>query len=230
MKTRLLFLSLLFLCLTGKAQWKDYMIGARGDTLNAIDMNGQKQGRWVIRLESVRGEPGYEEEGQFKNDKKEGAWRVFNLSGDLIGMEHYRWGNRDGNCRYFTMNGDLIREEGWKAVNPDNPYDTILVPDINSPEKDVFIKTVVKLEGTSLKHGNWKTFEPGSGRTIKVEMYVLGKLYKDEPKPDIDPETGKERVVAAPPPKPKAVPKEVADYEKKFKNKKHKERDGRTGQ
>ncbi len=55
-----------FLCLliTFDAQaqlWKDYKLNANNDTLNRIDQKDRKQGPWVHRYESVRGEPGYEE-------------------------------------------------------------------------------------------------------------------------------------------------------------------------
>jgi hypothetical protein len=56
-----------------KAQlWIDYQLTANGDTINRVDQLKRKQGPWVIRLEEVRGEPGYEEEGFFRYDKKEG--------------------------------------------------------------------------------------------------------------------------------------------------------------
>jgi hypothetical protein len=31
----------------------------------------------VVHVESLRGEPGYEEEGVFENNRKEGEWRIF---------------------------------------------------------------------------------------------------------------------------------------------------------
>ena len=54
--------------MSGQAQYKSYQLNAEGDTLNAIDKNDKKQGKWVIHVESIRGEPGYEEEGIFKNN------------------------------------------------------------------------------------------------------------------------------------------------------------------
>jgi hypothetical protein len=78
---------ILILCLLisfkGFSQYKSYIIGVKGDTLNIVDKQDKKQGKWVIRHESVRGEPGFEEEGEYKNDRKEGIWRKFNLTGDL---------------------------------------------------------------------------------------------------------------------------------------------------
>jgi antitoxin component YwqK of YwqJK toxin-antitoxin module len=224
---RLLLGLLLIISVNGYSQCKNYIIGVKGDTLNCTDMKGLKQGRWVIRLEELRGEPGYEEEGEFVNNKREGTWRRFNLTGDLIAVENYRWGNKDGTCRYFTPLGDLLREEGWKAVNPENPYDTIEVPDVLNPT--MMVKKVVKLEGTTVQHGSWKFYDPQTGMVMKSEMWVLGEIYKGDPaapKPDNPATSGNTQ--KAP---PKTVPKlkEIEAYEKKYKNKKHKERDGRTG-
>ncbi len=64
-----LFIAIHF-CSTSDAQYKSYKISVHGDTLNAIDKNGMKQGKWVVHVDPLRGEPGYEEEGIFVNDKK----------------------------------------------------------------------------------------------------------------------------------------------------------------
>ncbi|WP_158644166.1 hypothetical protein [Pseudobacter ginsenosidimutans] len=63
--------------------WKDYKLNANNDTLNRIDQKDRKQGPWIHRYESVRGEPGYEEEGWYKYNRKEGEWRLFSLEGIL---------------------------------------------------------------------------------------------------------------------------------------------------
>ena len=106
---RFLFVFLLFVSLNGFGQWKDYIISVRGDTLNRIDMQGRKQGPWVIHLDEVRGEPGYDEQGYFLNDKKDGLWVRFSLMGDKIAEENYRWGVLDGKAKYYTRNGGLLR-------------------------------------------------------------------------------------------------------------------------
>ena len=101
----------------GFAQWKDFTISPKGDTLNCLDKQDRRQGRWVNHFDELRGEPGYEEEGVYKNGRKEGTWRLYSLQGDLIGVEFYKWGNKDGVCQYFGINGTLLREEGWRALN-----------------------------------------------------------------------------------------------------------------
>jgi hypothetical protein len=219
----ILILSIL-ISFNGYSQWSSYIIGIKGDTLNCVDKAGLRQGRWVVRYDEVRGEKGYEEEGIYVDGKKEGLWRQYSLEGDLIAAENYRWGNKNGVCQYYTRNGELLREEGWRAVNPLNPYDTVEVADWEKDPLGLITKTVVvKLEGSSVKHGQWKYYEPQTGYVVKTETYVLGTL-DNGPKKDLtnveDPEKKKQV----------AKPKEVLDFEKKNSGKKKiKVRDGSTG-
>lgn len=221
---RLLILPFLLISFAGYSQCKSYKLSANGDTINCIDRNDLKQGKWVNRYDQVRGEPGYEEEGVYKNGKKEGTWRMYNLMGDLIAMERYRWGNKDGLNQYYSMQG-VLREESWKAVNPANPYDTIEVPDpVNSNKVEM---RVIKIEGTSVKHGRWRYFDPSYGTITKTENWFLDKLEEPNKPDNSTAATGTEGGTKAKPAE-KAKPKEVMDFEKKVGKKKIKVIDGRT--
>jgi hypothetical protein len=223
---RLYILPLLLISFTGFAQYKNYKLTSKGDTINIVDRNDLRQGRWAVKVDGVRGEPGYEEEGVYKDGKKEGVWRLFTTMADLIAVERYRWGNKDGKNQYFNIRG-LLREESWKAVNPDNPYDTIDVPDLMDPNK--VTRKVIKIEGTAIKHGDWKYFDGATGSLVKKDTYFLDKL--EDPmaklmaaeKAAADTTNGKTTKAPA---KPK--PKEVLDFEKKIGKKKIKVIDGRT--
>jgi hypothetical protein len=207
---RYLFLVFLLSSLQGFSQMKSYIIGANGDTLNMVDSKDLKQGKWVIHRDELRGEPGYEEEGMYKDGRKEGVWRLYNLEGDLIGVENYKWGNKDGLNQYFVKTGELLREESWKALNPDKLYDTIVVEDLD--HLDQYKSVVVKNEGVGLKHGTWKYYDPSTGTIWKTENYTLGKL-----------EASKQPIktnLAADSTKAVAKPKEVKDFEKKYSGKK----------
>jgi hypothetical protein len=236
---RILLLFFLVISINGLGQWKSYIIGIKGDTLNRVDMNGKKQGPWWVRVEALRGERGYEEEGYYVNDRKEGLWKRYSLMGDKLAEENYRWGNKDGKCRYYTATGGLLREESWKAVNPDNPYDTVDVYDLQDPTK-VIDRVRVKLDGYSLKHGEWKYYDPYEGVVIKTERYWLDKESNTTATADVDDDltpidvsnAKSKSIVKADTLGKKSIPKPAAvlEYEKKKSGKKNiKVRDGRTG-
>lgn len=212
-----LFIALLFIFCQADAQYKTYTISQKGDTLNAIDINGMKQGKWVVHVDPLRGEPGYEEEGIFVNDKKEGHWRRYTLQGDLIAYENYKDGDKDGKSEYFTNLGDLLREENWRGYNPDQPYDTI--PVYGTGSNEILSFKIVKAEPYSVKDGDWTYYDPGSGKIIKIEKYDRGYLLTPPKSTEVADE-----------PMKKIVPKEVLEYEKKNAHKKKvKVRDGSTG-
>lgn len=219
----------LFFVINLQAQpWESYLISVKGDTINCVDMKKQKQGRWVIKVEALRGEPGYEEEGEFVDNKKEGLWRRYNLTGDLLAVERYRWGFRDGKQMYFTPIGDLLREEAWRAVNPENPYDTIDVPDVNNPM--VSVTKVVKQESSEIRHGTWNYYDPSTGRIVKTESFNYGMKLDALGRPIMD-TTGNAAAKTAKPASstPAKKPAAVEEWEKKQNGKKPvKVRDGRT--
>jgi hypothetical protein len=228
------YLIILFLTtsLTASAQLKSYIISVKGDTLNRVDMKGLKQGPWVIHLDELRGEPGYDEQGVYVDDKKEGTWKRFSLDGDLLAIENYRYGFKNGKSTYFSNMGDMLREESWRAVDPKNPFDTVNVYDVNDPSKVVGQK-VIKMEAASYKNGTWVYYNPESGTVAKTEEWVF-----DKPK---DPITGAAVADDLAPinvsngtsttkKKEAAKPKEVLEFEKKNSGKrKIKVRDGSTG-
>ncbi|MGN6402454.1 MAG: hypothetical protein ACTHMD_18485 [Flavisolibacter sp.] len=232
---RYLFLLLLFVSANSQAQLKSYIIGAKGDTLNRVDVKGMKQGPWAVHVDDLRGERGYEEEGYYENNRKEGVWRRYSLEGDLIAVENYRFGYKDGKNTYFNYQGELLREENWRAIDPKNPYDTVNVYDLQDPTK-VVGKQVVKVEPNSYKNGVWKFYDPQTGTIEETEQWLMDKpVEKEKPKASeddlapIDPATG-EPTVKKDEKKNMTKPQAVLDYEKKNAGKKKvKTRTGQTG-
>ncbi|MEO6546891.1 MAG: hypothetical protein ABIN94_02790 [Ferruginibacter sp.] len=212
------------------AQYKSFSLSPKGDTLNAIDKKGLKKGKWVITVGELRGEPGYEEEGFYKNDKKDGPWRRYNTTGDILAIENYRFGGKDGQQEYFNFLGELLRHEEWHAYNPDQPFDTI--PIYGTGSNEIISFKIVRSQQYSVPHGEWKYYEQG-GRLAKYEKYDRGLLLKDKGDEDIAAATAgkKEEVDDSPAGKPKVKTKEILEYEKKYSKKKRKklERDGQTG-
>ena len=219
------FFLLLFAAGNSFGQCKTYLIGVKGDTLNCMDNTGMKQGKWTIQTPDLRGEKGFEEEGVFQDGKREGIWHRYSLQGDMLATENYKYGYKNGKSQYYNNFGEIIREESWRAVNPDNPYDTVEVYDLNDPNK--ISLRVVKVEGTTYKHGKWTYYDPSTGTISKTEDYILDKLQSPFTKGVSSKEikTGDSTTVA----KKDNRPPEVKAYEKKNAKKKITVRDGATG-
>lgn len=201
--------------LSGFSQLKDFTIGPRGDTLNGVDLKGQKQGKWVNHYDEIRGEPGYEEEGVYKDNRKEGTWRLYNLQGDLIGLETYKWGNKCGICQYFGINGSVLREESWIALNPNKLYDTLVIEDVEHLDK--YKTVIIKNSGAAIKDGVWKYYDPFTGMLTRTETWDLGKLEKAQAAGQRMPPDSTQAI---------AKPKEVLEFEKKASKHKIKYQDG----
>ncbi len=176
---RLILVLSLFISTSGFAQWKSYILNRDGDTLNCVDIKGRKQGPWVVKVPDLRGERGYEEEGYFENDSKEGTWKRFSLEGVKIAEQNYNWGKLNGKQQYFTYNGGLLRIENWRTIDPSNAFDTVAVYDIKDPSK-VTSWVVVKNEGLAMKHGKWFYYDPREGTIEATENYVMNKLQIDD--------------------------------------------------
>lgn len=219
------FLSALIFILIGftaSAQYKSFKISAKRDTINRIDKKGLKQGKWVSRTEELRGEPGFEEEGVYKDNVKEGIWRRYTLMGDPIGFETYLHGGKDGPQQYYTALGELIREESWKGYNPDAPFDTI--PIYGTGSNEIIDFKIVKAEQYSVKHGPWKFYESVTGRLLKSEEWERNNIVVPQA-------PNKEELKATLKGVKKEVKKtaEMLEWEKKNRGKKGAIRSGQTG-
>jgi hypothetical protein len=179
-------------------------------------------------VDDLRGERGYEEEGYYVNDVKEGPWRRFSLQGDLIAIENYSYGMKNGKCYYFSFTGEPLREESWRAIDPKNPYDTVDVLDVNDPSK-VIGKKIVKVEPNSYKNGTW-TYYNEYGGIDKTEEWVMNRPKEEVDGVEIIPVTdGSTTAKKEDKPVEKKKPQAVLDFEKKNAKKKIKVRDGSTG-
>ncbi len=218
----LLVFAITCISLAASAQYKSFKISENRDTINRIDQKGLKQGKWVIHTNAMRGEEGWEEEGMYKNDMKEGIFRRYTLMGDPIGFETWLHGGKDGPQQYYSPLGDLLREESWKGYNPDSPYDTI--PIYGTGNGEILSYKYVKAEPYSVKQGTWKYYEGGTGKLIKTEEWFLNNL--------VVPKTPEQKAVAATLDGVKKVVQktpEMLEWEKKNKGKKGAIRNGQTG-
>jgi hypothetical protein len=240
---RYLLIAVLFVSFSSKAQWKSYSFTPRHDTINRVDMKGMKQGPWVAHVDPLRGEDGYDEQGYYKDDKKEGTWKRFSPEGDLLAVESYYFGMKTGKCKYYLYTGELQREESWRAIDPKNPYDTIDIVDVNDPSK-ILRKEIVKIEPMSYKNGTWTYYNTENGTIASTEEWVMNKRKEDivinsnntdDDLAPIDVTKGtsnksKTNTAQTDDKKQVAKPKEVMEFEKKNTGKKKiKVRDGNTG-
>lgn len=221
-KKYLFLAALIFISAAASAQYKSFKISENGDTINRVDKQGLKQGKWVIHTDPLRGEEGWEEEGMYKNDQKEGIFRRYTLMGDPIGFETWLHGGKDGLQQYYSPLGDLLREESWKGYNPDSPYDTVYVYGIGSGE--IIDTKLVKAVPYSVKDGIWKYYEGGTGKLLKTEEWKLNNIVvpkADEPKAASASLDGVKKVTQKTP--------EMIEWEKKNRGKKGAVRTGQTG-
>jgi hypothetical protein len=210
--------SLLLFTATGFAQYKEYKLNAKGDTINAVNKDGQKVGKWVIEAGELRGEPGYVEEGMYKKGEKNGFWRKYSTQGDLLSVENFINGGKEGLQQYFTFLGVLEREENWKGYDPEDPYDTIAVYGTGSGE--IVDYKIVKAEPYSVKNGEWRYYDPENGRLLRTEQWSNNNLVN----PNAPKVANKEYV------KPQKTEKTPAMLEWERKNRgKRVISDGRTG-
>ena len=220
-------LGTIFFSLQSFGQCKTYQLDAKKDTINCTDFQDMKQGKWVTRVVNNHGEPGYQEEGYYKDNKKEGEWTRYNLMGDVIAQENYKWGNKDGVCRYYNLMG-LIREESWRAIDPLNPYDTVRVYHLDNPDK--YDLKIMKVESSTVRHGTWTYYNPERGTIEKTEEYVIDQLVSNKKPSVILADSTEQNPADSISQSNKNKPPEVLEYEKKNSNKKKiKVRDGATG-
>ena len=211
------------------SQCKTYQLDAKHDTINCTNFQNLKQGNWITKVTDNHGEPGYSEKGFYKDNKKEGEWVRYNLMGDTIADENYKWGCKNGVQRYYNIIG-LVREESWKAIDPKNPYDTVRVYDLNTPDK--YDLKVVKVDASSVKHGTWAYYDPERGAITKTEEYVIDQLVSNRKKTISelnDSVITAQKNLLDTSAMNKKKPAEVLQYEKKNAKKKIKVRDGATG-
>lgn len=217
----LLFIILFLFLMNGSGQLKSFQLTSTGDTINAVLNNGQKHGKWVVQVPEKRGEPGYEEEGVYDSGKKVGVWRMYTSNGDPIGFEQYKYGAKDGIQQYYTFLGQLVREESWRSYNPNAPYDTIPIYGQNSDQ--IVDYKIEKAVDYSVKNGEWKFYDPETGKLIKSETWDRGTIVPPN-------QPVKTEATAAASDKPKKIEKtaEMLKWDKDNKGKKKAWRDGRT--
>jgi antitoxin component YwqK of YwqJK toxin-antitoxin module len=90
----------------------------KGDTINVVDENGMRQGKWIVR-NSTKNLPGYAddakvEEGVYKDNKKTGIWKEFYANGNIKSKLTFANNRPDGYAVMYHENGKISEEGIWK--------------------------------------------------------------------------------------------------------------------
>jgi len=83
-------------------QWNKEQPIVDGKPINQYDMEGNKQGYWEIIDKD-----GKLLKGSYKDNKKDGIWKFYNVNGGLNYKGPYKDGLKDGIWEYYFWNGNL---------------------------------------------------------------------------------------------------------------------------
>lgn len=117
MKKLLLTSSVLFSLSFIKAQGQTYEI-YKGDTTNKIDVDGRKQGKWVLLGKHKPGTcyapDSKVEEGKYQDNRKKDVWVEYYCNGNMKNKLTFVNGKPDGYAQMFHENGKISEEGNWK--------------------------------------------------------------------------------------------------------------------
>lgn len=154
-----------------------YELTPGGDTINRVDAQNHRQGRWVSYHPERYGDEAFYEIGYFLNNDKIGAWRAFTKDGVLMKEENYKNGRKHGEAKYYEQ-GHLICVGNYLALNARYKYDTIMVED---PDTELWKPVIIESRFGSVKHGFWTFYKPPSLEIEKIVEYQADEIiYENE--------------------------------------------------
>lgn len=114
---RICFTLLLFVAGFSLSHGQTYDI-QDGDTINYKDVNGKKQGYWIING-TMKKQPGYGpeaiiEEGEYKDNRKQGLWKKYYPNGKIQNEITYRNNRPTGPYTVYYPNGQIEEQGEWK--------------------------------------------------------------------------------------------------------------------
>lgn len=94
-------------------------IGPNNDTINRIDGEGKKQGKWILYGKTKPGtcyKPEQEvEKGAYQDNRKTGIWIEFFCNGNMKNKLTFNNGRPDGYAIMYHENGKISEEGNWKV-------------------------------------------------------------------------------------------------------------------
>ena len=120
-------LAIIFLCLVAlssvaqRPSWTSYDLYL-GDTVNVIENNSVKQGRWVLQGKDKKGKR-YKfyknnqivEDGYYVNGKKNGVWKAYHSTGKVENEIKFVNDEPNGPAKFYSEEGKLIVEGNMKG-------------------------------------------------------------------------------------------------------------------
>ncbi|MDZ4665836.1 MAG: SpoIIE family protein phosphatase [Bacteroidota bacterium] len=128
---RLVAILLIFVSYCAQAQrpaWTSYDLYL-GDTVNIIEKNNAKQGRWVLLGKDKKGRK-YKfyknnqivEDGNFKDGKKIGVWKSYHQTGKLESEIKFVNDEANGAAKFYNKEGRLTAEGNLKGRDFEGDY------------------------------------------------------------------------------------------------------------
>jgi len=107
----------ILICTVTRVDSQTYEIVGK-DTLNKIDVEGKKQGKWILFGKHKPGtcyQPEQKaEEGKYADNRKAGIWVEFFCNGNMKNKLTFTNGRPDGYAIMFHENGKISEEGNWK--------------------------------------------------------------------------------------------------------------------
>ncbi len=117
MKKLLFTLSILYSFSFFKAQAQSYE-PYKGDSINKIDVDGRKQGKWILMGKHKPGTcyapEAKVEEGKYQDNRKKDVWIEYFCNGNMRNKLTFTNGKPDGYAQMFHENGKISEEGNWK--------------------------------------------------------------------------------------------------------------------
>ncbi len=181
---RIILFQLLFLSGLSLYAQDEVIQKPEGSNINQFDEEGERHGMWLNKVDVKRGEPAYNEFGNYIHGDKTGPWYKLNHINDLIAIENYKFNVLDGEVKYYTK-GVLTCIGTYKGLNPSREIDTIVVEDPVTGRQEL---ATVRSERGTVRHGTWRFFDEQSGSLKRIEVYQVDDLiyHKDITRTPVD--------------------------------------------
>lgn len=173
-------------------EWKRYHPGGQVKALIVYNGDTAKTQLFDVWQKKVA-------EGNYVNQKKEGAWKVYKDK-RLVADEEYKNGLKNGNSHRYYNTGELMEEKQWVDGMEDGDYQVFFKtgePYIQCKMKQgvrngLFISRyknganeLVAEYKNNLRHGEWKYFDK-KGNYLYSFFYENGKILNPQVRDSID--------------------------------------------